>query len=128
MIKIGTFNTNGSQIEKLDYITSEMRYNNLDILAIQETHLNTTHNTKLFYKHTFQYYTKLNNNFHKSSFQGTGVMMKYKFKRQSTNFNIIPGRLQLTSIYINRRKINIINIYAPTGDDAKKNDDPRQTN
>jgi len=118
IFKIASFNINGILAHdeaKLSQILSDMSIHDIDVMAVQETHLNSLQKTNQFYKTLYKYYGILNNDVNHSH-TGTAILTKYRYKKGHTNINIVPGRLQLTSLNIHGCKTNIINIYNSSGE------------
>ena len=114
-MRIGTWNVRGLiEQSKLKALERDLISYNLDILAVQETHIRGT-NRKPIGKNYTLYHTGPTTHSH----HGVGIIVRNQFKG---NFKVISEKIcQLDIELRNRDKISVIAAYAPTLTNSTKN-------
>ena len=106
-MKIGTFNVRGLlDKQKLEDLTEDLESYDLDILAVQETHIRGTHKIALGNK-----YTLYNTGSIEHSYHGVGIIVKNKY---SAKFVVISERVCKITVESPKFKTTVISAYAPT--------------
>jgi hypothetical protein len=112
-IKIATINIRSiKKVEKILYLYDLCERNKLDLIFIQETHLNeiTVQNEikKIFFNY-YCYFPILS-----STYKGIGIVIRNKDNICQIKCEIFdPNRIMNTSLIYGETKFNIINIYSP---------------
>jgi exonuclease III len=112
-LKIASANIRSlKKIEKILYLHDICEKNNIDILFIQETHLNEVifqNEIKKVFKNYICYLPIL-----PTSYKGVGVLIKNNNNIHQINHEIIDtNRIIITKLNINDTFINLVNIYSP---------------
>ena len=116
-LKVVSFNVNGilNQIKRTKILT-KMRRENVDIIYLQETHLNDLEHRKLTkYGYTKLYYSSYKGK-HK---RGVAILISRKIHfEQSYEYKDKEGRFILVKGKVNGNVYTFFNVYAPPGSDA----------
>ena len=123
-LNIGTFNVRGLKNDfKKETVLKDFRKHNLDILAIQETHItDKQHTTFNIDQEKYELFISECKDYH----HGVGFLVHSKYQ---PTFHKISDRILVCNIYLqdkNRdRHLKFINVYAPTVQRTKQN--PEET-
>lgn len=116
-LRVASFNVNGilSPIKRTKILT-KMRREKVDIVYLQETHLNNLEHEKLTkYGYTKLYYSSYKDK-HK---RGVAILISSKLIfEQSYEHKDKEGRFILVNGTVNRNVYTLFNVYAPPGSDA----------
>lgn len=112
-IKLGTWNvTSMYKAGKSQNIAQEMERLNIDILGISETRWPSSGKCQIG-KHHMIYYSGSNDTQHRN---GVAVMVRKNLTKAIVNFVPFSERVMLLQIETKYRKMNIVQVYAPTAD------------